>query len=141
MRKPIHVDDAGAVGQRIRTSRQRAGLSLRELAFPGCSASYIARMESGERVASLQVLRELAARLGVSEKHLAWGREPGGRSEVEADIELRLALPPEALESVQAAIADGGLRVLASASTQGRKTARELTLRLSLATDSHPEDM
>jgi transcriptional regulator with XRE-family HTH domain len=70
-----HVDDAVAVGERLRKARQEAGLSQRELAFAGCSAAYISRIERGERVPSLQVLRELAARCDVSETHLAWGRE------------------------------------------------------------------
>jgi transcriptional regulator with XRE-family HTH domain len=49
-------------------------LSQRDLAFPGCSAAYISRIERGERVPSLQVLRELARRCGVSEAYLAWGQ-------------------------------------------------------------------
>lgn len=70
-----HVDDGVAVGKRLRKARQEASLSQRELAFAGCSAAYISRIERGERVPSLQVLRELAARCDVSETYLAWGRE------------------------------------------------------------------
>ena len=70
-----HVDDALAVGTRLRSAREAAGLSQRELAFPGCSAAYISRIERGERTASLQVLRELSQRCDVSETFLAWGRE------------------------------------------------------------------
>jgi len=70
-----HVDDAGAVGDRLRIARTAAGLSQRELAFAGCSAAYISRIERGERVPSLQVLRELARRCDLSETYLAWGRE------------------------------------------------------------------
>jgi transcriptional regulator with XRE-family HTH domain len=69
-----HVDDPAAVGRRLYEARNRAGLSQRELAFPGCSAAYISRLERGERIPSLQVLRELAGRCGVSEDLLAWGR-------------------------------------------------------------------
>jgi transcriptional regulator with XRE-family HTH domain len=69
------VDDSVAVGERLRTARETAGLSQRELAFPGCSAAYISRIERGERVPSLQVLRELSSRCDVSETYLAWGRE------------------------------------------------------------------
>ena len=72
-----HVDDARAVGTRLRTARESAGLSQRELAFPGCSAAYISRIERGERIPSLQVLRELSVRCDVSETFLAWGREDG----------------------------------------------------------------
>src|SRR6187200_746423 len=70
-----HYDDPAAVGQRVFEAREAAGLSQRELAFPGCSAAYISRIERGERVPSLQVMRELARRTGVSEQELAYGRE------------------------------------------------------------------
>lgn len=70
-----HYDDPVEVGARLYTARESAGLSQRELAFPGCSAAYISRIERGERVPSLQVMRELARRTGVSETHLAYGKE------------------------------------------------------------------
>ncbi len=70
-----HVDDPEAVGKRLFDAREGAGLSQRELAFPGCSAAYISRIERGERIPSLQVLRELASRCGVGETFLAWGRK------------------------------------------------------------------
>ena len=70
-----HYDDPTAVGSRLFEARQTAGLSQRELAFPGCSAAYISRIERGERIPSLQVMRELARRTGVSEQALAFGRE------------------------------------------------------------------
>jgi transcriptional regulator with XRE-family HTH domain len=70
-----HVDDPVAVGRRLTEAREAVGLSQRELAFPGCSAAYISRIERGERIPSLQVMRELARRMGVSEALLAYGRE------------------------------------------------------------------
>jgi transcriptional regulator with XRE-family HTH domain len=70
-----HVDDPGAVGRRLVEAREARALSQRDLAFPGCSAAYISRIERGERVPSLQVLRELARRCLVSEAHLAWGNK------------------------------------------------------------------
>jgi len=70
-----HYDDPVEVGKRLNSARQSAGLSQRELAFPGCSAAYISRIERGERVPSLQVMRELARRIGVTEAELAFGRE------------------------------------------------------------------
>jgi transcriptional regulator with XRE-family HTH domain len=69
------VDDPAAVGRRLREARIASGLSQRELAFPGCSAAYISRIEQGERTPSLQVLRELAERCDATETFLAWGRE------------------------------------------------------------------
>jgi len=71
-----HYDDPIAVGARLHAAREAAGISQRELAFPGCSAAYISRIERGERIPSLQVMRELARRVGISEAELAYGREP-----------------------------------------------------------------
>ncbi len=70
-----HIDDPSALGSRLREARLSAGLSQRELAFPGCSAAYISRIEQGERIPSLQVLRELSQRCDVPEAFLAWGRK------------------------------------------------------------------
>jgi len=70
-----HYDDPVAVGERLHAAREGAGISQRELAFPGCSAAYISRIERGERIPSLQVMRELARRIGISESFLAYGRE------------------------------------------------------------------
>jgi transcriptional regulator with XRE-family HTH domain/predicted negative regulator of RcsB-dependent stress response len=69
----VHLDDPTLVGRRIRDARQRAGLRLSDLAFPGCSVGYLSHIERGNRTPSLQVLRELAGRLGVSESWLAMG--------------------------------------------------------------------
>jgi tetratricopeptide (TPR) repeat protein len=91
--KSTHVDSPVAVGQRLKSAREKAGLSQRQLAFPGCSPAYISRIESGDRIPSLQLLRELGRRLGVSEDYLAVGSDPRhGRDEslVEAEVLLRL---------------------------------------------------
>lgn len=88
-----HVDDPVAAGRRLKDARLNAGLSQRQLAFPGCSSAYISRLEAGQRVASLQLLRKIAGRLGVDEEFLATGipREQAAASElVEADVALRL---------------------------------------------------
>jgi tetratricopeptide (TPR) repeat protein len=89
--KSTHVDSPQAVGDRLRTARVRAGLSQRQLAFPGCSPAYISRIESGDRIPSLQLLRELGRKLGVTEDYLATGAtgEPHAGL-VEAEIALRL---------------------------------------------------
>ena len=70
-----HYDDPVAVGARLHAAREAAGISQRELAFPGCSAAYISRIERGERIPSLQVMRELARRVGIGEAELAYGHE------------------------------------------------------------------
>ena len=88
-----HVDDAAAAGLRLKEARIAAGLSQRQLAFPGCSAAYISRLEAGHRVASLQLLRKIAAKLGVDEEFLATGiarEHPRPAELVEADVALRL---------------------------------------------------
>jgi tetratricopeptide (TPR) repeat protein len=91
--KSTHVDSPRAVGERLRTARVRAGLSQRQLAFPGCSPAYISRIESGDRIPSLQLLRELGRRLGVSEDFLATGAEDSAARIAElaqAEVALRL---------------------------------------------------
>jgi tetratricopeptide (TPR) repeat protein len=87
-----HVDDPSAVGSRLKEARLAAGLSQRELSFQGCTAVYICRIERGDRVPSLQVLRELARRIGVEEDYLATGSSRASESDqlLEADVALRL---------------------------------------------------
>jgi transcriptional regulator with XRE-family HTH domain len=88
-----HVDDPAAVGQRLRDARIQAGLSQRQLSFPGCSAAYISRLEAGDRVPSLQLLRKLAQKLNADEQYLATGEERIRQMPpelVEAEVELRL---------------------------------------------------
>ena len=91
--KSTHVDSPGAVGERLKQARERAGLSQRQLSFAGCSPAYISRIESGDRIPSLQLLRELGQRLGVSEDYLATGAGDRGTRDTElaqADVALRL---------------------------------------------------
>ena len=82
--RPTHVPDPKALGIRLRELREQRGLSLREIAFPGCSPSYLSRVESGDRVASLTILAELARRLDTSVEELL-GRSLDGRVS-EADL-------------------------------------------------------
>jgi tetratricopeptide (TPR) repeat protein len=88
-----HIDDPKRFGQRLKSSRLEAGLSQGQLSFPGCTTAYISRLESGARVASLQLVHELAVRLNVSPQWLATGVEPleSAISEiVDAEVALRL---------------------------------------------------
>ena len=73
-----HVDDAVAVGERLRQARIDAGLTQRELAFEGCTAAYVSRIEAGARVPSLQIIHEFAKRLDVTPEFLATGRRDAG---------------------------------------------------------------
>lgn len=89
-----HVDEPIALGRRLRQARVAAGMTQTALSFPGCSIGYISRIEIGTRVPSLQVIRELAQRLGVSEEWLARGGEepmqPESQRLADADLALRL---------------------------------------------------
>jgi transcriptional regulator with XRE-family HTH domain len=92
-----HVDDAAAVGRRLKEARLAAGLSQRQLSFPGCSAAYISRLEAGDRVPSLQLLRKLSAKLNADEQYLATGVEQiklDPPELIEAEVERRLAGGP-----------------------------------------------
>lgn len=99
--KSSHIDSAGAVGQRLKEARLDAGLSQRQLAFPGCTPAYISRIEAGQRQPSLQLLAELAKRLGVSTAYLATGHEETDDAEpdlalVDAELALRFGESDEA---------------------------------------------
>jgi tetratricopeptide (TPR) repeat protein len=67
-------------------------MSQRQLAFEGCTAAYISRIEAGARVPSLQILREFARRLGVSVEYLATGKDEASLPDdlLEADLAARL---------------------------------------------------
>jgi len=41
----LQVDDPQALGARLREARHARGLSLRGLAFPGCTAPYISTID------------------------------------------------------------------------------------------------
>jgi transcriptional regulator with XRE-family HTH domain len=113
-----HYDDPAAVGTRVFEAREAAGLSQRALAFPGCSAAYISRIERGERIPSLQVMRELARRTGISEQALAFGRET---------LDSAVALQIRATEAAEASggVADRA-RAYQALSRAASKAARSL---------------
>lgn len=85
------IDDPRSLGDRLRQLRLQRGFSLRELAFPGCTAPYISTIEHGRRVPSLQVLTALAERLGSTAGYLATGEEMSVTLQLsEAELALRL---------------------------------------------------
>jgi tetratricopeptide (TPR) repeat protein len=87
-----HVDSPAEVGRRLREAREKVGLSQRELAFEGCTAAYISRIEVGARVPSLQILREFGRRLGVSAEFLAMGDAAAASASAIENAELALRL-------------------------------------------------
>jgi tetratricopeptide (TPR) repeat protein len=147
-RKSTHVDDPAAVGKRLREARERAGLSQRQLSFEGCSPAYISRIEAGERIPSLQLLREMGRRLGVSEDWLATGLESDvlaeDRTLLDAEIALRFneiataeQLYSQALETAttnaERARALSGLGQIAFERGEPRRAAEQLEQALTLS--------
>ena len=65
-----------AIGKRLRATREAKGLSQRQLSTEGVSPAYISRIEAGDRHPSLNALRLMADRLGVSVEYLETGEEP-----------------------------------------------------------------
>ena len=89
--KVQHIDDRRLVGERLREARRAKGLSQRDLSFPGCTAAYISRIEAGQRAPSVQLLRELGQRLGVSAEFLATGEHEAPLAPLDqAELMLRL---------------------------------------------------
>src|SRR6266702_6151704 len=115
-----HVDDPVAVGRRVHEARRRAGLTQAELAFPGCTTTYISHIEAGHRTPSLQILTELGKALGVSAEYLATGQQPSNLLDdpvFEAELDLRFDDSSEAKQR---------LAELAEAATDARTRARAL---------------
>lgn len=110
--KPAHITDPREFGARVRQSRMDRGLSLREVAVPGCSASYISRVEAGLRVPSPAVVVALAARLGVDPEDLlgrALGHGVDATRVAAADIAARLG-DPAARGELEALLEDATAR-------------------------------
>jgi transcriptional regulator with XRE-family HTH domain len=61
------------IAQRLRSLREERGLSQRALATDGVSYAYISRIESGQRVPSLQAIIALARRLDTTAEALVFG--------------------------------------------------------------------
>jgi tetratricopeptide (TPR) repeat protein len=94
-----HIDSPREVGIRLKAARERAGLSQRQLSFPGCTAAYISRIEAGARVPSLQMINQLALRVEVSGQWLATGVESESSEPlqlIDAEVALRLGEVDEA---------------------------------------------
>jgi tetratricopeptide (TPR) repeat protein len=102
-----YFDDPVRLGRRLRETREAAGLSQRDLSFPGCTAAYISRIEKGERIPSLQLIREFAARLGVGEHFISHGvhdQTAPDANVVEARVAIRMGDFDAARELADAAL-------------------------------------
>jgi tetratricopeptide (TPR) repeat protein len=106
--KTHHVDSAAALATRLREARERAGLSQRALAKDICTPAYISRLEKGERIPSLQLLRQLADRLDADADELAAGFPGAGRDPLmDAELALRLGDFDEARQMFREALDRG----------------------------------
>ena len=106
--KTDHVDSAAALAIRLREARERAELSQRALARDICTPAYVSRLEKGERIPSLQLLRQLAERLNVDADELASGVPAGARDPLgDAELAMRLGETDEAREIFREALARG----------------------------------
>ena len=120
--KSQHVDNPKAVGDRLKAAREAAGLSQRKLAFSGCSPAYVSRIEAGDRIPSLQLLRELGKRLDVTEDWLATGAPDVKEREsklIDAELALRLGEATEARRLYEELGADESDAVLRAAAAEG----------------------
>jgi len=103
--KSDHVDSAAGLARRLRDAREQAGLSQRALAQGICTPAYVSRLEKGERIPSLQLLRRIAGRLGVDADELASGvPQLKGDPLLEAELALRLGETAEAEQLFTAAL-------------------------------------
>jgi tetratricopeptide (TPR) repeat protein len=119
--KVKYYDDPVALGRRLRETRESAGQSQRELSFPGCTAAYISRIEKGERVPSLQLIREFASRLGVTEEFIAHGdHQP--QNKAASFVEARVALHMDDLD-VASELANAALDRAKSNADRARASA------------------
>ncbi|MEU0789775.1 tetratricopeptide repeat protein [Amycolatopsis sp. NPDC005961] len=75
------------LGARIRRLRAERGWTQRELAEPGYDRGFLAKVETGSRPPSDEMLAYLARRLGLSVDDLRFGRPPGVADELRASLD------------------------------------------------------
>lgn len=104
---PAHITDPAAFGRRVQELRTDRGLSLREMAFSGCSASFLSRVEAGLRVPSPAIVAQIANRLGVDVEELLGHRLDSRVRDADlaaADVAARLG-EPDAGDRLEALLA------------------------------------
>ena len=75
------------LGARIRRLRTDRGWTQRELAEPGYDRGFLAKVETGSRPPSEEMLAYLAGRLGLTVDDLRFGRPPGVADELRASLD------------------------------------------------------
>jgi len=78
---------AEPLGARIRRLRTGRGWTQRELAEPGYDRGFLAKVETGRRPPSEEMLAYLAQRLGLTVDELRFGRPPGVADELRAALD------------------------------------------------------
>ena len=78
---------AEPLGARIRRLRTGRGWTQRELAEPGYDRGFLAKVETGSRPPSEEMLAYLAQRLGLTVDELRFGRPPGVADELRATLD------------------------------------------------------
>lgn len=78
---------AEPLGARIRRLRTGRGWTQRELAEPGYDRGFLAKVETGSRPPSEEMLAYLAQRLGLTADELRFGRPPGVAGELCASLD------------------------------------------------------
>jgi tetratricopeptide (TPR) repeat protein len=89
------------LGARIRNLRRRRGMTQRDLSFDGCSYSYLARIESGDRRPSPRVLNEIALRLGVQPDELTGELPTAGHGRSAEIVNGRMMIRQGRLEEAE----------------------------------------
>jgi transcriptional regulator with XRE-family HTH domain len=89
------------IAYRLIRLRTECRVSQRQLAEPGISNSYIARIESGTRTPSIKTIRQLAKKLGVTPEYLETGHESPYVDQIaELERQLEIALEDSVLRGV-----------------------------------------
>ncbi|MDX3771729.1 MULTISPECIES: helix-turn-helix domain-containing protein [unclassified Streptomyces] len=83
------MTDYESLGSRIRRLRRMAGLSQEALARPDLSPSYVSLLEADKRVPSMEVIAQLAERLGCEASYLSGSLAK--HDTVDLELELRYA--------------------------------------------------
>ncbi|RSM54327.1 XRE family transcriptional regulator [Amycolatopsis sp. WAC 01376] len=108
---------AEPLGARIRRLRRARGLTQRELAEPRYDRGFLAKVESGGRLPSDDVLSHLARRLGLTADELRFGRPAGAAEEL-----------TDALETAYRELQKGGLEAAEREFTRVERRAAEYRL-------------